>query len=115
MMPMRGIAIALFGLAIGRITAYATTPPCPSVTATITVCADNLTLDSADVFLDGHLVDESATCTGGGHTRYPDVGDDPVVLHVAGNRVCSDVAGLRPGAWVHRMRGVVPDSVQEQA
>jgi hypothetical protein len=109
MLPRRWLpAVAL--LALARAAAGVDAGPCPGP-ASIAVVADNLSSDaSVTLHVEGQLVDPGATCSGAGVTSYA------TTLDCAGPGAtpCGHVDGLRPGAWVHRVRAQVAGS-DEQA
>jgi len=75
------------------------------------VVAENLSSDHAvTLHVEGQLLDPAATCDGGGANSYTATLDCPG----AGVVRCGRVDGLRPGAWVHRVRAQVAGS-EEQA
>ena len=84
--------------------------PCPGP-ASVAVFAENLSADSAvTLHVEGQLLDAGATCDGAGATTYA------TTLDCAGAAAapCGRIEGLRPGAWVHRVRVQVNGS-DEQA
>jgi hypothetical protein len=87
------------------VSARAAAPICPGP-ATVDISVDDLTgAPAVDVTVTGTVVDETATCAGDGATTYT------ATLHcVAGVEPCGQVTGLRPGAWVNRVRAQVPSS-----
>src|SRR5262249_4646175 len=103
---MRGMGFALCLVAAVR-TAAAVAPPCPG-TATVTVFVANLSdADAIDVTLDGQLATDAVTCNGAGDVAY-----EGRHLHCEGHGTlrCGELAGLRPGLWVHRLSVSVPGS-----
>jgi hypothetical protein len=97
-------------LALARAAVAVDPGSCPGP-ATLAVVADNLSSDaSVTLHVEGQLVDPSATCSGAGVTSYA------TTLDCAGPGAtpCGHVEGLRPGAWVHRVRVQVAGS-DEQA
>jgi hypothetical protein len=107
-MPSRGWlpAIALMACSV----AHAAAATCPGP-ASMVVVAENLSSDHAvTLHVEGQLLDPAATCHGGGANSYTATLDCPG----AGVVRCGRVDGLRPGAWVHRVRAQVAGS-EEQA
>src|SRR4029450_5085118 len=82
--------------------------PCPDA-AGVTIFADNRS-GSPLVTLpgEGELLGPSAPCSGAGATSYTAT----VLCGPAWNQ-CGRIDGLRPGAWVHRVRLQVPGSDEQ--
>jgi hypothetical protein len=103
---MRGTAWVLAGALIGCGAIAASAAPCPGPAA-VDVLIENASA-AATVVLDltGDVLDESATCSGGGETTYA------TRLTCSGSGVvrCGRIEGLRPGAWVHRLQVAVAGS-----
>ncbi len=99
------MALALVAVVGGR--ADAASCPAP---ASLAVLADNASGGSpVTIEVEGQLLDPAATCTGDGATTYAAT----LVCAGAGVTRCGGVEGLRPGAWVHRVRLQVPDSEEQ--
>src|SRR5262249_47638005 len=87
-----------------------TAATCPGP-ASVVVVAENLSSDpDVTLHVEGQLLDPGATCDGAGATSYTATLDCPGTGVVP----CGHVDGLRPGAWVHRVRAQVTGS-EEQA
>jgi hypothetical protein len=56
--------------------------------------------------VEGQLLETGGGCRGGGATSYAGT----LACRGAGATRCGEIAGLRPGAWVHRVRVAVPGS-----
>lgn len=83
---------------------------CPG-SATVSLAIDNQSSDDAVTLeIEGELLDADATCTGGGATTY----SRTVECSGAGETRCGQIDGLRPGAWVHRLRVHVSESSSPQ-
>jgi hypothetical protein len=83
---------------------------CPG-TATIALAMDNQSSDPVvSLELEGELLDADATCTGAGATTYTRT----VECSGTGVTRCGQIEGLRPGAWVHRLRVHVSESPSPQ-
>ncbi|MCW5891657.1 MAG: right-handed parallel beta-helix repeat-containing protein [bacterium] len=83
---------------------------CPG-TATVSLAIDNQSSDqSVSLELEGELLDAAATCDGAGATTYTRV----VECSGRGETRCGQIDGLRPGAWVHRLRVHVSESASPQ-
>lgn len=79
--------------------------PCPS-TASLSVVADNQSAEaSVTVTVTGHLIDPTASCTGG-DTTYSTI----MTCTGTGAVRCGRIAGLQPGAWIHEISLQVPGS-----
>ena len=108
MLPRRWLA-AMALLALARAAVGADNGSCPGP-ATIAVVADNLSSDATvTLHVEGQLVDPGATCAGGGVTSYAMTLD----CTGPGATPCGHVEGLRPGAWVHRVRVQVAGSDEQ--
>ena len=83
--------------------------PCPAP-ATVDVVIDDLSNGTAlDLTVEGALVDPTVTCDGPGTTTYA------TTLHcAAGAPSCGQLSGLRPGAWINRLRVQAPASTNAQ-
>ena len=101
---VKHVVAALVLVAVG--VARAQPVSCPGA-ASVAIHADNGS-GAAEVALEveGQLLDGSATCEGDGATAYATT----VVCRGPGAARCGEVSGLRPGAWVHRVRVVIPGS-----
>lgn len=99
------LALVLLG---SRCPAHGVTCPGP---ATISLAVDNQSGDDTiSLELEGELIDAGATCDGVGAATYSRV------VECAGSDVvrCGQIEGLRPGAWVHRLRVHVSESSSAQ-
>ncbi len=87
-------------LLVGMGLAPAWAGPCPEA-ATLTVVAENTSADpGVTLEVEGQLLAPDATCEGAGVTTYA----TRVSCQGAGASTCGRITGLRPGAWVHRVR-----------
>src|SRR5262245_43117743 len=89
--------------------APAAAAPCPAPAA-LDVAVENLSpATSLTLAVDGELLDTDATCSGGGAATY----STTVTCDMSASTVCGRIDGLRPGAWVHRVRLQVPGSDEQ--
>ena len=101
-------AVAIATCIFGRVAGAAS--QCPG-TATLAVIVDNQSdVQTLDVTVDGELAPDAATCDGDGEVAY---GARTMTCLGSGRVECGQIAGLRPGSWIHRVHVTVPD-VPEQ-
>jgi hypothetical protein len=94
------LAVTAVVMAVGVVRSGASTRLCPAV-ATVAVFAQNLSADATvEVSLEGELLRPAATCDGPGDTTY----GASLTCSGSGLVPCGQVSGLRPGAWVNRLR-----------
>jgi hypothetical protein len=86
--------------------ARASAAPCPGA-ATVAIHADNASAaGEVTLEVEGELLDPERTCDGDGAVAYAGT----MVCRGRGAARCGEIPGLRPGAWVHRVRVAVPGS-----
>jgi hypothetical protein len=99
--------LAVILVAVGS--APATAAPCPAA-ASVDIAVENLSpATSLTLAVEGELLDPDATCSGGGVATYATT----VVCDMSASTVCGRIDGLRPGAWVHRVRLQVAGSDEQ--